>query len=249
MINCETIQDRRLLLSQKLFKEFDGYVRYGPLKNYKLPKKAIWSQRDAGAKLLGLYEKDLMPFILNAAKTKSHLIDLGAADGYYAVGLLQAALFKGAIAFEISSKSRTVLSQSAIENNVSEILQIQGVASLEALSKIPEKTISDSLILIDIEGGEFEILDDSFFSLTREAVIIVEIHEWMVSEGTKRLENILSIARNTHSSTIINTGTRDLSTMRELKNYSDNDRWLIASEGRARAMQWICFEPIQQYRQ
>ena len=41
----------------------------------------------------------------------------------------------------------------------------------------------------------------------------------------------------------LKTSSRDLSRFSELSEYSDSERWLIASEGRPRLMSWLRLDP------
>ena len=42
----------------------------------------------------------------------------------------------------------------------------------------------------------------------------------------------------------LTTTNRDMSKFKELENFSDDDRWLMCSEGRPELMNWWKFEPI-----
>jgi len=43
---------------------------------------------------------------------------------------------------------------------------------------------------------------------------------------------------------LIDTGSRDPSQYNELRNFSDNDKWLVCSEGRKRSGSWMHLTPL-----
>jgi hypothetical protein len=64
-------------------------VLHGPFAGLMYPRDLLLAQADAPiAKLLGTYEQELHPVFEEViAKQPRTIIDIGAAEGYYAVGL------------------------------------------------------------------------------------------------------------------------------------------------------------------
>ena len=79
-----------------------------------------WRGGDAAvAKLLGAYESEISPWFTHALAASPPLfLDLGAADGYYAVGVKVASPDTEVVAFEISATARRELVELATLNGV-----------------------------------------------------------------------------------------------------------------------------------
>lgn len=82
------------------------------------------------------------------------------------------------------------------------------------------------------------------FENLKRSIIFIEIHEWFFKDGEKKLKQLLNNAKPFFKISKLTTSSRDLSIFPELSNLIDSERWLIASEGRARLMTWLRFDPI-----
>jgi hypothetical protein len=125
-----------------------------------------------------------------------------------------------------------------VENDI----HIYGAANFDFYDNIPSTERSRCVILIDIEGAEFDIITRKTFEIFSKAIFIIELHHWVAFEGVKTTD-LISFAEKTHSITFINHSARDLSSFPELHSYSDNDRGLICSEGRPSLMRWMRLDP------
>ena len=101
----DSIQRRRIQMSQKLDELFNSTVHYGLFKGLKLSTQTWWGSADRASMLLGLYEKEVLDSLKNISKKNTTFIDLGAADGYYGVGVLVNNLFEKSITFVLTSVS------------------------------------------------------------------------------------------------------------------------------------------------
>jgi hypothetical protein len=237
------IQKHRIELSKKLDKLFNSTVGYGPFKGLKLCPNSWWGSKDRATMLLGIYEKEVLDSIVNLPIKYNTFIDLGAADGYYGIGVLVNNIFERTICYELSAHGREVIKNNASLNNVSTRIDIKGVANKKFYSEIPSSTLESSVLLIDIEGAEFELFDQQTFVALNKSIIIMELHEWLFEDGNEKLARLRRDSVSTHSITELRMSSRDLSIFPELKKFSDNDRWLICSEGRAQLMCWLRFDP------
>lgn len=239
----KVVLERRQILSYDLDKEFGSVVRYGPLKGFKFTGSTWWAGPERGAMLLGLYELEVLESFKDIPSSYNTFINVGAADGYYGVGVLAGSLFSKSICYEISEAGRQTIKENAALNGVSDRVEIKGAANKDFYKDIDKTILDHSVLLIDIEGGEFEIVNKETFEAFRKSIIIIELHEWSLSEGKMELEKLLNDSRFTHHVTEFRTGPRDPSSFQELKKYSDTDRWLICSEGRPEVMRWWRFDP------
>jgi len=230
-------------LSNHLDLLFNSTVRYGPFAGFKFGSKSWWGGADRGSMLLGLYEREVLDSLVNIPPTHKTFIDLGAADGYYGVGVLINSLFERSYCFEMSSAGQLVIGENALINNVSDKVKIHGYADKDFYKVIPSEYYSNSVLFIDIEGAEFDLLDINIFREFKDAVIFIELHDWFFEDGDDRLKKLKLDASQFFTISELTTTARDMSKFIELKHFSDDDRWLICSEGRGRLMTWLRLDP------
>jgi hypothetical protein len=239
----DAIQKRRIKISKRLDKLFNSTVQYGPFKGLKLSPKTWWGSTDRASMLLGIYEKDVLDSLMNIPKKFTTFIDLGAADGYYGVGVLVNNLFEKSICFEISEEGRQTIMKNAELNDVQNKIEIRGIAKKDFYHELSALTLSSTVLFIDIEGAEFELIDKGTFNAFTNSIIFVELHDWFFQDGKEKLQKLKNDSISTHVVTELRMGSRDLSIFPELNELHDNDRWLICSEGRGQLMTWLRFDP------
>jgi hypothetical protein len=237
------IDKRRIILSEEINRLFDSTVRYGPFKGLKFSMDTWWGSADRASMLLGLYEQEVLESLANVPKKYNTFIDLGAADGYYSIGVLINKLFEHTFCFEISKKGQEIIHKNAELNGVRDKISIYGIAERTFYEKFTTELLSKSVLFVDIEGGEFEIFDKEVFSIFRNSIIFLELHDWFFEDGAEKLNRITTDASQYFNITKITTTSRNLSEFNELKNFGDTDRWLVCSEGRARLMTWYRLDP------
>jgi hypothetical protein len=99
----EDVPSVRRRLALKFYNLSGGIVLVGPFKGLQLEKKYLqWSKCDIASIILGFYEKEVLEKIISLSNSRSVFIDVGAADGIYAVGLVYGGGYKSAICFEIN---------------------------------------------------------------------------------------------------------------------------------------------------
>lgn len=239
------INKHKIRLSNILKKMHKNCIAYGPFKGLKLSSTTHWSAPDHGAMILGLYEQEILQQICSLPQKYNTLIDLGAADGYYGIGVLVNHLFSKSYCYEITEKGRTSILENAKLNNLESQVEIRGIATQDFIDEFAQSICDTSVLLIDIEGGEFDLLTKNVFEKFKNSPIFVEIHDFFFADGKNHLNKILSNSKSTHKSSVLTTSNRDLSIFSELKSWNDHDRWLLCSEGRAQQMIWIRFDPMQ----
>ena len=233
---------RRYKLSRSINTLLHSTVKYGPFKGMKLSNDERWAPNDRSSILLGLYELEVMQELVAISKCRTIFIDFGAADGYYAIGMMFSGLYQKSICFELSELGRTVITSNAKINGVENNVEIYGAADCASLDKFDQDLIDNSAILMDVEGYEFEILTEEFLYKSRNAYLVIELHDW-TPRFNEKYDALLKVTSKTHNSKIIQTGSRDLSNYPELESLSDDDRWLICSEGRPCLMKWLVLSP------
>jgi len=239
----ETVYQRRLRVSREVFEMMKGVVRYGPLKGLKLSDDAWWGAPDKASMLLGLYEQELLTALCTKPLAdRSNFIDIGAADGYYGIGLVMAGFYKKSFCFEISEKGRETIKRNAEVNGVASEVEVFGEADETLASKLSQESIDDSVVLVDIEGGEFDVLNEAFLEAFQHAYILIEIHNW-VEDFEEKYFKLLLAASKYFSIDTVKPVNRDLVQFAELNDFTDDNRYLICSEGRPNVMRFLRLNP------
>lgn len=240
----DQIQKRRLQLSAMLNERFSATVRYGPFKGLQLSKEIWWGKTDRAGMLLGLYEQEVLNSVKKAATTRRcSFIELGAADGYYGVGVLVSGMFDRSYCYEISEAGRETIARNATLNGVEARVEVRGEADPLFYAQLPETVPENCVLLVDIEGAEFDILTAEVMRRFSKSVIIVELHDHFFVDGAARLERLRSDAEQVFDIEELTTTSRNLSEFPEVKAFSDTDRWLICSEGRRAMPHWYVMMP------
>jgi Methyltransferase FkbM domain len=234
--------ERRRHLSHHLDKLFDSTVAYGPFRGLKMGPRSSWGT-DRGSMLLGLYEQEILDVLSHIPSSHRTFVDLGAADGYYSVGGVFSKLFDRCYCFEASEYSRAIISSNAKINGVSDKIVIYGVAKRDFYKDLPADILSSSVMLIDIEGAEFDLLDKKLFEMLKGSIILIEVHEFMVTDGADKLKKMKNDASDLFNVAELTTSHRDLSKIPEIRHFKDDDRWLLCSEGRNQMMTWLILNP------
>jgi hypothetical protein len=115
-------------------------------------------------KLLGIYERELHAAVEDAIRARpAQIVNVGAADGYYAVGLARRCPDARVVAYEADAGQRELLASVVAANGVA--VEIQGAAGAGALDDA-------DLVVMDCEGCERALLQPPL-----DATIIVELHD------------------------------------------------------------------------
>ena len=235
----KVVEKKRIILSSKISKMYNNTVQQGPFKGMVINEDQFWGQGDRSSKILGLYEKEIQDLIVSIQKDKNYstFVDIGGADGFFAIGSLVNNLFEKCEVFEISKKGRISIQKNSKQNNVYDSIKIHDKASKRSLIKIDN--INNSLILCDIEGDEYELFDEKLINEIYPSDIIIEIHK----DKENSLVNFEKRFTKKYSITKITQEPRSLKNFKELENINDNNRALITSEGRSYVQEWWHLSP------
>ena len=210
-LNQVVLNRHKANLSKIIQESHNNTVVYGPFKGLKFTEESHWGDSDKGSMILGLYEKEILNELSNIPKEYEIFIDLGAADGYYGIGVLINDLFKKSYCYEIVDKGRDIMAKTAALNLVNTSVEVRGEATQRIVSEIPQEEIDKSVLFVDIEGGEFHFFNDVIFNSFSKAIIIVELHDFFYSDGNSKMNELLRRSRLTHTHQFIRMGARDLS--------------------------------------
>ncbi|THD77117.1 MAG: hypothetical protein E7812_14270 [Phenylobacterium sp.] len=127
------------------------------------------------ARLIGVYESELHPhFKAIVAGGLDCVIDVGCAEGYYAVGLARIAPEITVYAHDIDPKARAACAELAGRNGVADRVMVGGEFKPEDFEQFAGRR---ALVLVDTEGAEVDILQPERAPSLAGMHIIVETHD------------------------------------------------------------------------
>ena len=202
----------------------------------------FWSRNDLITHILGVYEEHILNQLIKFSKIDDTVfINIGAADGYFAIGAAYSGLFKKVYAFEIQEEGRKILNENAKVNNCDKNILIKSEANFDTLKDLIDIHKS-AVVLIDIEGGEFNLLNDETLKLLRYCNIIIELHPAQVNKGYEKQKKLTNYSKNFFEVSIIKRESYNPNLFQELDQFTDEERLISFSEGRDNNMSWLILE-------
>ena len=193
-----------------------------------------------GGKLLGTHEMELAPVIERLCRSDiEHVVNVGAADGFYAVGMLHRLKMARGTAFEMLTAYHSSIHELADSNSVRERLDIRAACDPEVLASAltgNERT----LVIIDVEGAERDLLDPSRVPRLRDAWILVELHDFIDPEISTLVRRRFE---QSHRVTSYRATPRTPGDLPKVEGMSIRALLRLANEGRPALMEWFWLEP------
>lgn len=141
-------------------------------------------------KLLGTYEAEITPHLERMIACKPPtIIDVGAADGYYAVGMAMRLAESRVVAYEQSARAQRELLKLARLNGAEGRIQIRGRCHPEDLLG---HTSDKGLVLMDCEGAEAFLITQKVIAALRRFDFLIETHEGLAAGVTAKLLELFS---------------------------------------------------------
>jgi hypothetical protein len=229
------VQIRRSNITNAIFHANAGIVANGPFAGMTLLPEIAWGDGDLPPKLLGCYEAELHPAIAKAAaRNPQVVINIGSAEGYYAVGIARLLPQARVYAFDNSPKAQDICKRAAIANQVGDRLVVSGKCEIDLLRPIIAK--ERPLLVVDCEGAEFELLDQMRLPELSNCDMVIECHEFIKPRITQTLKQRFT---ESHDIEDVVEGPRDPNQFAGLRNWGSIDRWLAVNEGRPITMNWL----------
>lgn len=227
---------RRLELTEHYFAQSGGVVQAGPFLGMRLLPEVVWGDGDKLPKLLGCYEAELHGVLAQLVqRSPRRIINVGAAEGYYAIGLALALPQAEVWAFELDERARAICARAAALNGVADRLKLLGACDLAGLAAALDSP-GPSLLLMDCEGAELQLLDPARLPGLAQCDVLVECHDFVDRRITPLLIERLAAS---HRVERIEEGARDPNRDTWLRTLPSSDRWLAVSEGRPETMSWL----------
>jgi hypothetical protein len=229
---------RSVLIQNTLLQQQGTVVMQGPLIGLDfLPQSAEGCHI---AKLLGCYQQPLQPFIEQAIqKQYATILNIGCAEGYYAVGMAKRMPNTRVLAHDLNPKAQEICTALAQKNSVSDRVTSGG---LFTPADFATHAGQDVLLMCDIEGAEREMLDPQVAPALKSMDIIVESHECLIPGITQLL---IDRFKATHSITLVqDDGQRQLVKPPQwFINLAHLDQLLATWEWRSGPTPWLVMKP------
>ena len=228
---------RSVLIQNTLLEKEGTKVLQGPLKGLDFIKQS--AEGCHIAKLLGCYEQPLQPYITAAIKKDySTVLNIGCAEGYYAVGLARAMPNARSLAFDTDPKAQVACKELAAKNGVSDRVEVGGLFSPANFANYDQ---ASTLVFCDIEGAELELLDPEIAPALESMDLIVESHECLRPGIT---DTLITRFSSTHDIQLIpDNGSRQLENEPAwFKQLSHLDQLLATWEWRSGPTPWLVME-------
>jgi len=215
-------------------------VAGGPFQGMKVSEAVSWGDGDILPKYLGFYEAELAPFFDEMqSQTFDFVVNVGAAEGFYAVGSALVLKTDRVIAVDIDQAALDATQENAALNGVGH--KLEGMLGLDAEGlRALASTATRCLIISDCEGFELELFSDRAVEALKGSFCLVECHDFIGQDVAGLLAQRFSAS---HDIEIIEEGARNPNQYDILRSKSSLDRWLAVSEGRPETMRWLIARP------
>lgn len=166
--------------------DLHGRVMAGPFQGLRLRCSGVsWDYFEA----LGVHEQCLYPVLEEViARRPGRVINVGAAFGYYALGLARRLALSKVVAYELDGSRARFIRTWARRNALGGRVEVRGMCGTKELAR-DLSLAPGAFVLMDVEGAEDTLLDLALVPGLRGAEILVELHENFVPGVTARLRD------------------------------------------------------------
>jgi SAM-dependent methyltransferase len=222
---------RAQLLQNEMVRRHGIIVQGGPFQGM------VFRDRSAEGchlpKLLGCYEAELHPFILSVPDAGYEtILNIGCAEGYYAVGLKRLAPATRVIGRDTDPNGLALVTQIAAANGVE--VETGGFFVPGDFSGFAGQRV---LVWCDIEGAEADLLDPSLAPALRGMDLVVETHP--DGRGGATLPLMLERFSPSHDTVVLHGGVRHVDLAALIPTGDELDRLLAGWEWRQSPTPWL----------
>lgn len=212
----------------------------GPFAGMEYSREAVGSPLPA--KLVGCYEEELHGLVERIVTSAyDTIINVGCAEGYYAVGLARRMPATRVIACDIDPRARRLCAEVAARNGVGDRVQVEGACTPERLAAIlAAPATGRALAILDCEGYELQLLQPEVVPGLRDCAVLVELHDFV---DNRISATIRERCEGTHAIEIIDGRARDPDAYPAIACLSPEDRRTAVNEFRPEVMQWAFMVP------
>jgi precorrin-6B methylase 2 len=189
-------------------------------------------------RLLGAYESELHPYLDHFAKNGLDcVIDVGCAEGYYAVGLARMMPEVTVYAYDTDERARVACRALAEKNGVAQRVVIGGEFKPDGFEAFAGQRV---LVMVDTEGAELDILQPALSPALAGMNVIVETHDiYRPGAHATLIERFAA----THEIAQVVQQPKTFTAPPWFANLSHLDQLLAVWEWRIRPTPWLVMRP------
>ena len=227
---------RSRMIAQALRNQSGGRVLGGPFAGMAYLELA--TEGALAPRLIGTYEDELHPHLAAALAWEPEVIlDIGCAEGYYAVGLARLAPRAQVFAHDTAGAALEACRRMAEMNDVSGRVHTGGLFQPGDFAAYAAQRC---LVIVDIEGAEDDLLRPDLAPALAGMRLIVETHD-VYRPGV--LDRVRARFEATHDITVVHPGPKTATLPDLLRNRSHLDQLLAVWEFRAAPTPWLVMTP------
>jgi len=219
-------------LTKKIIGMQGPVVKRGPFAGVEFVEQT--HHRHLTPKLIGAYESELHPaWDKILSEDYEQVLDVGSAEGYYAVGLALHYPQTEVIAFDTDAWARRMTTLMA-ERNDANNLKVRSACTVSWLRSNLKK---EAFILSDCEGFEDQLIDPEKILILRTCDLLIELHESPAPGVTERMKERLS---SSHDLTFLESQETNPADYPELQRLSKQRQNLAVSDLRSdNGQEWL----------
>lgn len=225
------LQRLKARLSREISASMNSKVQAGPFQSMLFVNEG-WGSPEYVGMLLGSYEIEVQQVLEYLGKSSESFVDVGAASGYYVVGMLLKFPHIRAIAYETSKSSAAICLKNSKLNSVDDRLEIRSIFRGDLMPEISNKK---GLFLFDIEGAEYNLITLDFILEQLNSHFVVELH----GRNTVLINDFVGKFVQTHNTKIIGRDYNKIMQNLVSLKLAQNLTFLLASEGRDVDGSWL----------
>jgi threonine dehydrogenase-like Zn-dependent dehydrogenase len=173
-----------------------------------------------------------------AADPPDIILNIGCAEGYYAIGLARLMPSARVLAHDIDPNALDLCRKMAEMNGVADRISLGGRVDGAAFAALAGQKV---LVVCDIEGAEIDLLDPAAFPALRGFTLVVEAHdEPDAPPVSDELERRFAAS---HAVTRATSLRRPIDLPAEYFGLSEIDQLLLVWEGRGVPTPWLVMAP------
>ena len=228
---------RAKILLEAVWRHYGGVVAAGPFAGMRLLDQA--SEGCLLPKLLGCYETPLAEHLIALAGGGIDcVLNIGCAEGYYAVGLARLIPQARIYAFDVDPQARDLCRRLAALNGVSDRVEIGACFTAADFQRFAGRR---ALVVCDIEGGELDLLDPAQAPALAGFSLIVELHD----RPNRPVSPVLTERfAATHRAVRLTNRERPIHMPEVFENWREIDQLLAVWEMRGGPTPWAVFTPL-----
>lgn len=227
---------RSRMIAEAIVRRMGGKVLAGPFAGMTYLAEA--TEGALAPRLLGTYESELHPYIETfAAKGVDCVIDVGCAEGYYAIGLARLLPRAAVYAFDRDGAALKACRAMAALNGVEARVEVADGFAPETFERFADRRC---LVVMDVEGAEDDLLRPDLAPALARMSLIVETHD-VIRPGVR--DRVSARFAATHDVVQVDPAPKAPVFPDFLRGASHLDQLLAVWEFRAAPTPWLVMTP------